>query len=151
MIVFMPPLAPIPDEVLVDGQVVLPVFEQGYTLENTDLVIKFFNADGMAMSPFYLTYSVGFLSGEAPDQVYHVMGNDQRLPLEMRTGMYRPNLQIGDTWFTGLYQILVTYQVDEGSAPLTKNVEFIVTTAGIYDKVPLANEYYDIAATVIIV
>ena len=152
MIVFMPPLIPMPEEVVVDGQVVIPAFEQGYILTNNDLQVHFYNAGGQSMTPLKVSYAVGFLSGGAPDQVYHTIGSITRIPIEMRTGLFRPNLMIGDTWVTGgPYQILWSYQVSEDSEVLTKGVEFSVVTAGIYDSLPITTEYHDIAATVVIV
>jgi hypothetical protein len=107
----------------------VPAFKQGHRIGDGDLDAAFMTMDGDDLSPHYIAYQVG----EASGQNFHPIGSDHRIPVEMRTGRFRPNFQIGDSWRTGYYEVRWTYQMSNGDAPQMGSSFFIVSTSGIYD------------------
>jgi len=124
-----------------------PSFTQGHLIQNGDLDAVFLNSQGRYFSPFQISYSVGAMSD---DGNYRPMGSEERIPVEMRTGRYRPNFQIGDTWFTGSYEIRWSVTVSEGEEPFIRSVPFSVLTAGTHDVNPSSLGTYDLGAAVFI-
>jgi len=121
---------------------------QGQRIEDGVLDVLFVDTSTENFfTPWSITYSVGFLSQD--DGSYHPVENLQRIPLEMRVGRLRPNFSVGDKWFTGNYQVVWTYVVNEGDPESTRSVPFTVTTAGIYDRHPSSLGVYDITATLV--
>lgn len=120
---------------------------QGAVLSDSDLNVVFINNDGLDFSPFSLAYSVGFFS---EDSSFHTVGSTSRIPLKLREGRFRPNFQVGDTWYTGNYQIVWSYRVTASSEVKTRETPFTVVTAGLYDNKPLPVGYQDVSATIII-
>ena len=111
-------------------------------------VLVFCNPEMLDFSPYSVSYAVGFLSD---DGQYHFYGSVSREPLKIREGRFRPNFQVGDNWFLGSHVIVWHYQVTADSDQLTREVPFIVTTAGISGRTALPTGSLDISATVIVV
>lgn len=128
----------------------VPVFLQGEKIGPSDLNVVFLDQSGNAISPFSLTYEVGFLTGQGLADL-HTIGSDTRIPASVRTGVFHPNFQIGDKWFTGEYLVLWKYRVSEESEEETKETLFYVETAGMEDKKPLEDNFHDVQATVVVV
>lgn len=124
---------------------------QGQVIGDTALNVLFFDEQGRSVTPFFISYKVGFLSGEEPMQELHLIGSENRRPLEMRTGLIRPNFQVGDKWYTGDYCLIWVYRVNEDDDLQERKIPFKVITTGIYDVKPSPSSTNDIQATVIIV
>lgn len=128
----------------------VPSYAQGYRVSPTDLNVIFMDGRGSYISPYSLTYSVGFLSGtDLLD--FHPIGNSERIPAGIRTGIFHPNFQVGDKWVTGEYLILWKYQITAESSEETKETLFKVSSAGFYDVQPQDAGLSDIPATVVII
>jgi len=136
---------------LIPADMVVPAYTQGYVTGSADLNVVFYDTNGNSISPFSLSYAVGFVSGDDFSE-FHPIGNEERIPAEIRTGRFHPHFQIGDKWVTGNYEILWKYRVSEDSEEETKKTLFEVCSAGIYDHGVSENVgYFDVQATVIVV
>jgi hypothetical protein len=124
-------------------------FKQGYRLGNSDLNILFFDSQGRSISPYSVSYEVGYIT-EA-DNKFHRVGIANRIPIEIRTGRFRPNFQVGDKWNTGNYEIRWNYQVTNGGAVETISVPFLVITKGIYDFTATDIGVFNLQATVVVI
>lgn len=128
----------------------VPVYMQGDKVGPSDLNVMFLDPSGNFISPFSLVYSVGFLTGQGLADL-HPIGSEERKPASVRTGLFHPNFQIGDKWFTGEYLILWKYKISEESEEETKETLFYVETSGTEDKKPLEDNFHDVQATVVVV
>lgn len=94
-------------------------FYSGYRLQDTDLNVTFF-AQGVSYppaltypySPYSLSYEIGFLNYDG--RVLRV-GPLNRIPYNIRTGVYRADFIVGDDWATGIYQITWKYKISANS------------------------------------
>lgn len=134
----------------IDDTLVVPCYTQGAMIGNTDLAAYFLDSSGRPIEPYSLTYAIYYVSSGLPEELI-LQGLLTRRPLGLRTGIYRPNFQIGDKWYTGNYKIIWTYQVTKESAVETKENLFSVASEGLYDNHPITQGYLDIPASVVIV
>lgn len=147
---FAPDLGPTGVAPVVPASLEVPSIIQGHKVLPNELNVVFFNANGQSISPYSLTFEIGFLSG--PDKsVVHVVGSETRVPTSIRVGRFYPSFQVGDKWFTGDYLITWKYKISADSAEEYKETLFRVCTSGIYDSKPHAQEYSDVSATVVVV
>lgn len=94
-------------------------FYSGYRLQDTDLNVNFF-AQGVSYppaltypySPYSLSYEIGFLNYDG--RILRV-GPLNRIPYNIRTGVYRADFIVGDDWATGTYQITWKYKISANS------------------------------------
>lgn len=94
-------------------------FYSGYRLQDTDLNVTFF-AQGVSYppaltypySPYSLSYEIGFLNYDG--RILRV-GPLNRIPYNIRTGVYRADFIVGDDWATGTYQITWKYKISANS------------------------------------
>jgi hypothetical protein len=125
-----------------------PVFKHGHLIQNGDLDAVFLNSEKNHFSPYSISYAVGAMSD---DGNFRGIGSSERIPVEMRTGRYRPNFQIGDTWFTGSYEIRWTLVVNNGDESITRSVPFTVASGGINNVSASTLGTYDLGAAVFII
>lgn len=125
-------------------------FYQGHRLQDTDLNTEFwsqsyFNPNGYSnpYSPCWIRYGLGYIH---PDTgIYYEFGARYRLPIELRTGVFRPNFIIDEKAPTGTYEIRWKYRNFENSDIEFRKVHFQVISAGIYDQVGDFPDYVDLA------
>lgn len=121
---------------------------QGAVISPGVLDVVFMNAEGNYISPYELSYSISAISGNGAE-VY--IGSRTRRPYEVRTGRFSPNMQIGDTWFTGTYSINWAYKIKGTDTVSIRSIGFEVVSAGVYDVRLVGLGLFNVKATVIVV
>ena len=124
-----------------------PELSQGHLIAPNEMDVLFLNQQGEDVSPSVITYAVGPVNNAG---VFLPIGTTTRIPLEMRTGRFRPNFQIGDDWYTGNYQVAWTYQMNATDTPITYTVPFVVMTWGIVDNNASSGGSLGMQATIIV-
>ena len=77
------------------------VFYFGYTLTNNDLVSYFLNASEEFYDPYYVAYTIFYINSN-----YNIIiGQEDRVPIRISIGQYRPAFTIPTTWSEGEYCI----------------------------------------------
>lgn len=122
----------------------VPSIKQGSFLTDHDLVMCWVDSQQRFYTPYTVWYTVGAVNTLC-DRVVNVCGGPKD-PYEINTGMLRPNFVVGDKWPTGLYRITWHYK-DSSSSPLqTREFDFNVVTAGIYDSSMTMECFFDLPA-----
>jgi len=121
------------------------LFCHGYQLTNDDLKVLFVDDQNRFYTPYDIWYQVGFVT--AIDGLFHRIGSEKCLPLQIRTGVLRPNFRIGDCWNTGQYEIRWFYQIYEGGPIEMRITPFIIDSCcGICDFEQTAPSFFDLPA-----
>lgn len=124
----------------------VPVYMQGEVLDLSDLNIQFFKDGIIAISPFSLTFSIGYLQ----QGVFKPVGPLVRQPLMLRVGRFCPNFKVGTFWKVGDYLIRWVYQMSDGSTPVTIDTPFRVNTLGVVSDRTTLTGVLELSATVVI-
>lgn len=111
-------------------------FRQGYRLQTGDLNTHFI-AQGVsyppgmayAYSPYSVSYEIAYYH---PDEARYLrIGPLNRIPENIRTGLYRANFIVGEDWTPGTYRITWKYHVSETSDEETIEEEFEIVSRGV--------------------
>jgi hypothetical protein len=92
-------------------------FSPTYRLQDKDLNISFY-AQGIAYppdltylyTPYFVSYEISYID---PDKGPIIVGPRDRQPVLVKSGTYRANMVIDDSWASGDYQILWKFKVSE--------------------------------------
>jgi len=127
-------------------------FKQGYRLGDDDLIKTFYrnsvyysNSTGNFYSPYWISYEVGRFREDLNS--YDPIGSLFRIPIELDTGVFRPNFIIGDKWDTGVYELKWKFKVSANAAEEKESVMFEVITEGILDSGLAVQYYQDLAGS----
>lgn len=99
-------------------------------------------------SPYWVRYGLGYVDSHGH---YHEFGARYRLPDELSAGVYRPKFIVEADWAVGTYRIRWKYQVFEGNDIRFMDVQFEVTTAGIYDQPGDFPDYRELPADMVVI
>lgn len=124
-----------------------------YRLQDDDLNIQFlgrYNNNQPLITDFYspswVRYSVGRIDSDTGDFI--PVGSTFRIPVELKTGVYRPNFVIKESWLPGDYEMRWFYKVMESSDMEEVVVPFSVLFDGISPP-PNKTAYRDLIAVVV--
>lgn len=131
-------------------------FYQGYRLREEDLNTEFWRQNihyppplTYLYSPYWVRYSIGWI--HPTTGIRYRIGPFHRLPDEVQTGVFRPNLVIGDAWATGTYEIRWFYMDFDYSSIEERRVRFTVLSAGIANALMDYQDYFDLPALLTVV
>jgi len=127
----------------------MEIFSQGTRLGEDDLVTVFWaypvyypTIYGNYYSPYWVRYGIGYTE----DGHYHEFGARYRIPVEIKTGYFRPNFIVGEDWAVGKYEIRWKYKNYENSEIEYRSVEFEVCSSGINNQKDVPEDYLDLPA-----
>lgn len=86
-------------------------FYLGYTFTDNDLVAYFRDESGTLFDPYYVSYTIKYIDNNHND----IVGQEDRPPLRISTGRYRPNFTIPNRWSEGEYYIEWSYRSNDSS------------------------------------
>ena len=107
-------------------------FPLGYRIMDEDLNISFQRKLSFAYgplssyNPFYIVYEIGTVDGS---NIYTKIGPDNRIPYNIKIGVYRANFVIGDEWAVGKYRIVWKYQLCQLDPMVTVMEDFMITAS----------------------
>ena len=142
---YLPPLS---SSVLESGTATGVKLPQGAKVDPGVLDIVFMDAQGDYVSPSSIFYAVCALDDFGYE---HVIGIEDRLPLNVRTGRFSPNFIIGVKWYTGNYRLRWSYKISTLDTVLVRNIDFEVVSSGVYDVRMVGLGLFNIRATVLVV
>lgn len=111
-------------------------FRQGYRLKDGELQTVF-HTQGLTYppgltylySPYWVRYEIAYYH---PDESRYLrIGPLNRIPVNVRTGIYRANIIIGDHWTPGKYRIKWKYRISDASDIEDHSEEFSVLSRGV--------------------
>jgi len=117
----------------------MEILKQDYRLKEGDLHYTFYS-DSVAYpygslpqkySPYWVRYEIGQVQED--NLSYYPKGSLFRLPVEVETGIFRPNFIIGPDWDVGLYKIRWKYKKSAGTNVEYADISFYIATGGLYD------------------
>jgi len=119
----------------------------GYTLTDSDLVASFIDDTNNYFDPYFVSYTIKYI-----DDIGNtlIVGQEDRVPIHIATGRYRPAFTIPTNWRIGYYFVIWKFRNKLGCPIFYKREKFQIVTAdsitGIVnlENIDFHNPYYSI-------